>query len=98
MKHLIAEDSVTRGPLFLELGEDTCFVGIDPLRGHAFHDPVTVTVSLPERNDLIFVYMLYLVTDLKRHFWAVIENIKILKRVKADLGLSLIHISEPTRR
>ena len=29
MKHLVAQDSVARGPLLLELGEDTCLIGVD---------------------------------------------------------------------
>ena len=65
MKHLVAEDSVARGSLLLELGEDTGLVGVDPFRGHAFHDAVTVTVSLPERNNFIFVNTFDLIANFK---------------------------------
>jgi len=78
MKHLVAQYSVPRRPLFLELGEDTRLICCKPLRCHALHYAVTVAASLPERDDLLAVYPFYLVVNTEADFLAAVKDFEIL--------------------
>ncbi|OPZ56030.1 MAG: hypothetical protein BWY89_01180 [Bacteroidetes bacterium ADurb.BinA012] len=85
MEHFIAQYGMPGRPLFLKLGENTCLIGGQPLRGHAIHNTITVAPSLPEGNDLLTIYLLDLITNPEEDFFTAVENIKILQRVKAYL-------------
>ncbi len=86
-EHFVSQNCMSGCSLFLEFGEETCIIGIQPFRCHQAHYPVAVALAFPERYDLLFINLLYLIIDLERDLFPCIKYLKILQRMEAYLGV-----------